>query len=155
MNVRELREGDVEALIAELWLPFAEEMAEMDAHNELAGSVREEARSYRRDLLADDDTVTFLAEDDASLVGYAVGAYGESPPVFARGPATNVEELYVRPERRKEGIGSELLDRLKGWARARDCERLTLSVNARNDAALETYRARGFSIRRHKMDREL
>lgn len=155
MDIRRLREEDIEPLVADLWLPFAEEMAELDAHNELAGSVREEARSYRRGLLADDDTVTFLAEDDASLVGYAVGAYGESPPVFARGPATNIEELYVRPERRKEGIGSELLDRLEAWARARGCERLTLSVNARNDDAIETYRARGFSVRRHKMDREL
>jgi GNAT superfamily N-acetyltransferase len=155
VNVRELRAKDIEPLITELWLPFAEEMAEMDPYNELAGSVREEARSYRRGLLEDEDTVTYLAEHDASLVGYTVGAYGESPPVFTRGPATKVEELYVRPERREEGIGSELLDRLEGWARARGCERLSLSVNARNDAAIETYSARGFSVRRHTMDREL
>lgn len=61
MEIRPLRADEVDRLIEELWLPFASEMAELDAYNALADDVLDAARAYRRSNLADSDTATFVA----------------------------------------------------------------------------------------------
>jgi len=75
--------------------------------------------------------------------------------VFARGSEGHIEELYVGPEHRGEGVATALLARAEAWAGERGCERATLSVNARNDTARRLYESRGYAVRRHRMDRRL
>lgn len=154
MEVRRLVEEDVTALVEELWLPFAREMADLDAYNALAEDVREDALAYRRERLAAAAAVTFVA-DDGGLIGYTALSHSEPPSVFARGPAVSVEEVYVAPERRGEGVATVLLERAEAWGRERGCERATLSVNADNATARALYEDRGYGVRRLKMDRPL
>ena len=153
MEIRRLVEEDVEPLVDDLWLPFAREMAALDAYNALADDLRADALAYRRERPAD-DAATFVA-DDGGLVGYTAVSYTEPPPVFARGPEASIEEVYVAPERRGEELATALLERAEAWARERGCERATLSVNADNDAARALYEDRGYGVRRLKMDRRL
>ncbi len=154
MEIRRFAEEDIAALVDGLWLPFAREMADLDPYNALAENPRGDALAYRRERLSDDAAATFVA-DDGGLVGYTAVSYADSPPVFARGPAASVEEVYVTPERRGEGVATALLSRVEGWARERGCERITLSVNVDNEAARGLYEDRGYGVRRLKMDRPL
>ncbi|SEQ94661.1 GNAT family N-acetyltransferase [Natrinema salaciae] len=155
MNVRNIREDEIETLVDDLWVPFAAEMADLDSYNEVADEVRESALTYRRDHLADDDVATFVADADGPIAGYAVVVSGDSPPVFARGPEATLEELYVVPAHRGEGIATALMDRAEGWAADRGCDYITLSVNASNDSAAALYESSGYAVRRHKMDKPL
>lgn len=164
MTVRHVREDELGALVDDLWLPFAREMAELDPSNELADDVRDDAAAHRERQFADDDVATFVTavdggggdgeevEDvDGGLAGYAVVERSESPPVFARGPAASVEEVDVRPDYRGMGVATDLMDRAEAWGAERGCERAVLGVNADNDAAQRLYESRGYEVRRHKM----
>lgn len=155
MEIRRLRADEIEFLVDDLWLPFAREMADLDSFNRLATDPRQDAIGYRHELFEDGNTATYLAEDEERVVGYAVVVYQESPPVFERGPKGSIEEVYVVPDRRGEGIATALMDRVEQWAAKRGCERTELSVNADNDAAIALYESRGYSIRRHRMDADL
>lgn len=155
MEIRSLRADEVDRLIDELWLPFAREMAELDAYNALADDVREDARTYRRTNQEDPDTATFVATVDGAFAGYTVVMADRSPPVFARGPEATIEEVYVEPDHRGSGIASALLDRAESWAETRGCEYATLSVNERNETARAVYESRGYAVRRYKMDKRL
>lgn len=156
MEIRTLDEETIPALVDDLWLPFAEEMAELDPYNELAEEgAREHAIDYRHNQLTDDDIVLFVAEIGDELAGYAAAEYTDPAPVFARGAAINLGELYVRPGYRGEGIATALVDHVEAWASDRDAERLKLSVNQRNDGARALYEELGFSVRRLKMDKPL
>lgn len=154
MEIRRLQEGEIPALVDELWLPFSQEMAALDPYNELADDgVREHALDHREKQCEDDSTVIFVAADGDSLAGHAVAQYSESAPVFARGPAVNLGELYVRPERREAGLATALVERVETWATAHDAERIKLSVNDHNQAARSLYEELGFSVRRLKLDK--
>ncbi|MFT4891520.1 MAG: GNAT superfamily N-acetyltransferase [Halobacteriales archaeon] len=98
---------------------------------------------------------TFVADAGEELAGYVEGEYRSPPPVFARGPEVYVEGVYVRPDYRRAGLAEDLMDRVKDWAVERGCSRVTLDVNAANESAGELYEVRGYSVKRHRMVREL
>lgn len=156
VRVRPLREGEVDRLVEELWLPFASEMAAIDEYNELVdeAAAREHGVSYRHEQLADEDSRVWVAEREGWL-GFVRASISRSPPVFVRGPTLRVGELYVVPAARGEGVADALLDRATDWGEERNCERVGLSVNAENDRARSFYDRRGFETRRLKLDRPL
>lgn len=155
MELRRLRADEVDRFLETLWLPFADEMAALDSYNTLTPDPLESAREYRQEQLADEDVRLFVAVAGETLTGYTCVAVSDSPPVFARGAEANIEELYVKPERRGEGIATALLDRAEAWGQERGCERATLAANAENHRALEFYESRGYTVRRHKLDTDL
>jgi ribosomal protein S18 acetylase RimI-like enzyme len=155
MEIRPLRHDEVGRLIDDLWLPFAEEMAEIDSYNELAEDARDQAFSYKRERVQDDDVATFVAVAGEELAGYVEGEYRAPPPVFVRGPEVYVEGVYVRPGYRREGLAEDLMDRIEDWAVERRCRRVSLDVNAANETARKLYEKRGYSVKRHRMVREL
>ncbi|WP_253188452.1 N-acetyltransferase [Leptolyngbya sp. 'hensonii'] len=52
--------------------------------------------------------------------------------------------LYVIPERRRQGIGTALVQRAAAWARARGDRQLGLQVFATNQPAINLYNGLGF-----------
>lgn len=58
---------------------------------------------------------------------------------------TEIKTLYVQPRHHGKGIGKRLLQAALAICAAKDIEAVWLSVNSENDAALEFYRANGFS----------
>ena len=62
---------------------------------------------------------------------------------FLGRPGIYLEDLYVRPEHRRAGVGRALLVRLARLARERDCGRLEWSVLDWNEPAIKLYRSIG------------
>jgi ribosomal protein S18 acetylase RimI-like enzyme len=157
VNLRPLTADDLAQFVDELWLPFAEEMAELDSFNQLADDVdcRTEAIAHRRKRLESNQIRTIVAEDVGTLAGYVSGSCSESPSVFARGDELHISEVYVAPGYRRQGLAGELLDTLEAWGQAQGAAYAELSVNVRNEAALACYERRGYQERRLKLTREL
>ena len=57
-----------------------------------------------------------------------------------------LEDMVVRPERRADGLGSELLDAAIALARQEGCLRITLLTDRANDGAIRFYQRRGFLL---------
>jgi GNAT superfamily N-acetyltransferase len=55
-----------------------------------------------------------------------------------------LEDLYVRPEARRTGLGRALTRAVIDRATARGCRRVELDVSSENPAALALYRSLGF-----------
>ena len=155
MEIRPIRHQEIDALIRELWLPFAREMADLDPFDDLVDEPLETAREYREAHFEDPNVETFVVDAEGGLAGYAVVDHQESPPPFDRGSSARVEEVYVAPAFRGEGLGGTLFDRIESWALERGCEHVSLEVNARNESAIDLYDHRGFTVRRHRMDKPL
>ena len=58
-------------------------------------------------ILALEEIVAVLAEDDGEPVGFALLSL--RPAIWFEGPVSQLEELYVVPERRAQGIGTQVL----------------------------------------------
>lgn len=109
-----------------------------------------------------------LAERLATLVdrdGAALLLAGEPPVALAfvtfravlwlDGPVALLEELYVRPDLRSQGIGGRLLEEVVATARARGCGELTIGVDFEDGGARRFYERHGLAASSLLLEREL
>jgi GNAT superfamily N-acetyltransferase len=94
-----------------------------------------------RELLGRDDVVILLADDPA--VGVALLTF--RPTVWDSGPVALLEELYVRPDVRRRGIGHALLECAVALARERGSQTFEMNVDEGDTDARRFYEAHGFS----------
>lgn len=90
-----------------------------------------------RDEVDSDDSPVVVADDGDGVVGFA---HGVVSPTEGFG---TVLRLYVDPERRREGVGSALLEAIETRL-AEDCHRLQATVLSANEAGRAFYRAAGY-----------
>jgi GNAT superfamily N-acetyltransferase len=91
---------------------------------------------------------------DGTPVGYAALAYGFSLEFGGR--SAFLDELYVRPHSRGQGIGTIALRLLQDACRRLGARSLALEVNFDNERAEALYRRKGFtSTGRQLMTRRL
>jgi GNAT superfamily N-acetyltransferase len=85
-----------------------------------------------------------LAESAEQAVGFALFFHNYS--TFLTKPGIYLEDLFVLPEYRRQGIGKALLTKVAQIAVERDCGRLEWSVLDWNESAQAFYRSMGASI---------
>jgi GNAT superfamily N-acetyltransferase len=93
-------------------------------------------------LLQRDDVLVLFAEINAEPVGFAYLTYRPTP--YFDGPLAQLEELYVRPDLRDQGIGTVLLSRVLAEARHRDAGELHINVDAIDTDTRRFYERHGF-----------
>jgi GNAT superfamily N-acetyltransferase len=90
-----------------------------------------------------DRSAVFAAEErDGTLSGYVLGTLLENPPVVPYPFYGLVSELAVR--RRRQGLGTRLLEALHGWFRERGAPYAEVNVSAFNAGARAFWRKRGY-----------
>ena len=85
-----------------------------------------------------------LAKSEGRTVGFALFFHNYS--TFLGRPGLYLEDLFVLPERRGEGIGRGLLAALARIAVERGCGRLEWSVLDWNETAIGFYRRMGATV---------
>lgn len=119
---------------AELLFGLIRELAE---YEKLAGEVRGDAELLAKTLVDRGGAEALIAEVDGDAVGYAI--FFTTYSTFECRPGIWVEDLFVRPEHRRGGIGRALLARIAAIALERDCARLEWSALDWNEPALRFY----------------
>jgi GNAT superfamily N-acetyltransferase len=95
-----------------------------------------------RTLFGDKPTAeAVIARDNGEAVGFALWFYNYS--TFLGRPGLYLEDLFVLPERRAQGVGRALLAHLARVAVAKNCGRMEWSVLDWNEPALRFYRSLG------------
>ena len=114
--------------------------------------VAEESRDYYALALADDTHVGYLAFDGNRFVGAGGVSYYRVMPTYHNpsGAKAYIMNMYVRPEYRRRGIATQMLDLLVQDARSRGIVEITLEAT---DAGRPLYEKYGF--RPMKRDMEL
>ncbi len=82
-----------------------------------------------------------VAEDANTVVGFALFFHNYS--TFLSRPGVYLEDLFVRPEHRRQGHGRALLHAIARLAVERGCGRFEWSVLTWNEPALAFYRSLG------------
>lgn len=94
-----------------------------------------------RELMGGDELVVLLAGEPAS--GLSVVRF--RPALWSEGTDAYLEELYVRPDRRGQGLGRALLDATIALARERSAAFLALNTAETDTAARALYESAGFT----------
>ncbi len=86
----------------------------------------------------------FLAEYDGSPAGMV--NLQKIVSTAAGGFSVLLEDLYVVPEMRRNGVGTVLLQEAIRWGREEGSLRIQLGADVRNKPAISFYTAKGFKI---------
>lgn len=131
MNIRPVTEADADAL-RELWEAFDAEIPvptgwEPETWDAAWADLRRHAA----------DGVALIAEDDAGAAGF----------VFAtalRGERSHITDIYVRPDARGSGLGTQLMAQVAAGARDLGARWVSLNVLTSNRPARTFYERLGF-----------
>lgn len=115
--------------------------------DEPAPSVDALTASLRR-LIVEDEVTVLLAGEPAH--GFALLRL--RPSYYAEGSEAYLQELYVVPQRRGEGIGRALLEAAMEVARARGAAHMELGTAESDTAAIALYETAGFTNRERGPD---
>jgi ribosomal protein S18 acetylase RimI-like enzyme len=96
-----------------------------------------------RELLAAGEITVLLAADPP--LGFAL--FRIRPSLWSKGGDTYLEELYVIPERRGEGMGGALLDAAMAAARVAGADHFELTTGETDTEARALYESRSFTNR--------
>ena len=79
-----------------------------------------------------------MAEENGEVIGYCLGF--DHYAFYANGRVSWVEEIMVQEDRRKEGIGRDLMDAFEEWAKSRGSRLVGLATRR----AASFYQALGY-----------
>jgi GNAT superfamily N-acetyltransferase len=120
-------------------LKFIRELAEFE---KLLHEVKADEKSLIKTLFTENNGVeTVIAEVNGTAAGFAL--YFKSYSTFLAKPGIYLEDLYVSPAFRSQGIGEALLKHLAKICLDRDYGRLEWSVLDWNKRAIQFYRRVG------------
>jgi len=99
------------------------------------------------------DTYLRVAEFETEILGYCSARIQSSPtnPILEPRRFIYVDELIVRPQSRKGGVGRALMDDLKTFARQEEISNVELDVGRFNAEAKAFFQAQGFQVLRERM----
>lgn len=146
--IRLARWEDADALEA-LWWRLLEEQATLDPTFAPADDAR---RRWRNDFMLwvrDRMYRLLVADRSGKLIGFISAHQWSPPPIYRQELEVYIDELYVLPDYRRQGIGAQLVAAVRAWAREVGAVRLRLGVLAANHGGLafwERQHARPFSI---------
>jgi GNAT superfamily N-acetyltransferase len=147
-NVRRATKTDGEKL-GDLWEALLGEQSEMEDRLTVSEDARERWENDVPVWLSDETRRIYVAEEDGEIVGFATAHRTAPPPIYESEGEVYLDEIYVRPERRNEGFGAQLVEAVTTWADQVQAERVRFSVLAKNGDARafwEEHEAAPFTI---------
>ena len=100
------------------------------------------ARVFLQDKFNHGESVIFLAWEGPKAVGFTHLFPSFSSVSMAR--TFGLNDLFVLPSHRRQGIGSELLDAAIAYGRAMGAVRISLTTDIANATAQATYESQGW-----------
>jgi len=102
-----------------------------------------------------DDVVVLVAEDRESIIGYVYAGLEGPDYMSLRGPAGVFHDIFVDPQRRREGVGRRLLERAITMLSGRGAPRIVLSTAYANMGAQALFDRMGFRATMVEMTKNL
>jgi RimJ/RimL family protein N-acetyltransferase len=141
IKIRQIKESDAESFLTMMKTLDNETKLMMYESNERKGTVEKQEKIIK-EMLAKDNQMIFVAEDDGWLVGF-LGAYGGE---FQRTRHRAHIVVGIIREFWGRGVGKSLFLEMEKWARSKGIHRLELTVMGHNERGIRLYQKMGFEV---------
>lgn len=110
--------------------------------------------NYLCDTTNDDKTIAEIIEDEnRKVIGYLWVPFckdDESGFVYA-----DIQDIYIEPEYRKQGIASELFDYVENKAKQNGAKVIRSGTGCENISSIELHKKTGYYVYRYEFEKEL
>jgi ribosomal protein S18 acetylase RimI-like enzyme len=139
---------DLDALV-ELWIDLAAGQRQHDSHLEAEANRDRIRESLARQIALSEVRV---ARHAGRIVGFV--SFTIEGSTFARSTTKGlIQNIYVEPDAREQGIGSRLLERAETVLDAEGADVVALDVMADNEAGRRFYRRQGYDSHRLTLEK--
>lgn len=146
----ETPEMDEADLLADLWVQLARDQRAYESHLRPAANRASIREAVARHVV----TGGVLVARDGEVVGFVM--YGLETGEFEQGVTRGVvRNLFVRPERQNEGIGSRLLAAAERELADAGADVVSLEAMAANEDAIRFYERHGFRLHRVEFEKRI
>jgi ribosomal protein S18 acetylase RimI-like enzyme len=114
----------------------------------------EKYASWLAGQIGRDDVLILVAEDRDSVVGYVYAAFEGADYMALRGPAAVIHDIFVNPQRRREGVGRRLLEHAITALTNEGAAQIVLSTAYKNTDAQALFQQMGFRPTMIEMTRD-
>lgn len=116
------------AVVSQFWLQLLTDGGEHSNYYVPAEDALERWKSDFPGWISAADRFLAVADVDGVIAGYIHACVWDLPPVFVPVNEVFVNEIYVLPEWRKQGIGQMLLDEVITWASRQGAENIRVTA---------------------------
>lgn len=131
-DVRRARPDDADRVGA-LWMRLLDEQSDLDDRLEVSDDAEERWHNDFPVWLEDETCRIYVVETADGICGFASAHRWGPPPIYAESSEVYLDELYVLPDARRHGLGSQLVAAVRAWADRLGARRIRLGVLAGND----------------------
>jgi ribosomal protein S18 acetylase RimI-like enzyme len=149
--IREALIEDVEG-VEELGIRLHDYHMRLDQYYRLKPSL--EPRKYYEKIIKSRNSVLIVAEENERIIGFIAGNIHRRAPVFEVEMRGWITDVYVLEERRRRGVGSELVKAISSWFDQNDICYIELSVDSRNLTGIDFWDSVGFETWNHVMKKK-
>jgi len=142
-TIRPGRKEDA-AAAARLWMQSAEEHTAHDRVYKTAPGAEKTMRRFLVDVANNGYSFLFVAAAGDMTVGFISGELRQGSPTFLPKTWAAVDDIFVEPEYRNQGMGRALLQSVQNWAQERGADGISLQVAAANERGRKFYEDLGF-----------
>ena len=103
-----------------------------------------EGRRYFRKRISEPDGFVAMAEIDDDPIGYLCGKIAQSEDYREKAVCAEIENMYVQPKNRNQGIGTSLVKSFLKWCKANNAKRVLVTAYYENKRINRFYRKCGF-----------
>ena len=144
-----IREATIDDFLA--IAPIARESQELHAQAHptiFANDTPGFSEDYLRQLVENEQSDAFVAEEDGHIVGYAILHVQPLSylDIFQPQIIASISDIAVTAPVRRKGIGQLLFEAAQKWAKSRNADRLELTVWEFNKNAIAFYERNGMEI---------
>lgn len=142
-ELRKAQKSDIE-VIQKLNKKLSEKEAEeFDETINVEYTLTDDAAEWYRQRITEEDGFAMVAEDSEEVIGYAVGGIHDAEEFRDIDRLAEIESMYLEPEYRGKGIGTQFVEKLRDWAVENNADRLRAEASAGNKAGIKFYRNKG------------
>jgi len=131
-DIRRAQPAD-QATVGDLWVQLLEAQDALDERFGVADDARDRWSNDFPMWLEDETYRVYVAESDG-IAGFATAHRWGPPPIYEESSEVYLDELYVCPDDRREGHGTQLVHAVQDWTDRIGARRLRLNVLAANEA---------------------
>ena len=152
MDIRQANKNDITQMV-----PLLDEVSKL--HIEKRPDVfktraYEEIKSNLEEMIQDESNIILIAEDKQIVVGVIICKIREinNHTNLKNTKVLWINEICVKQEYRRNGIGHSLIEKAKEIAKANNCLRLELNCWELNEGAMKFYENQGLTTQKRVME---
>ncbi|MDH4213000.1 MAG: GNAT family N-acetyltransferase [Candidatus Thorarchaeota archaeon] len=144
IEFRRVSKSDVDAIV-DLWMDSSTYHKELDSRLAVRPDAAKHVRAFFSKLITDEINYFAVASVNNTIIGYICVLIQERPPTHFEKTSGFIDGLYVRPDYRRQGVGSELYQMALKWLKEHHIESIRLTVSSKNSIGQAFWNRQGFS----------